>query len=107
MLTIAQALNMAGKVGVVTAPPVRGASHALFLSVPSHHCREARRIGLNLQGSCITPPTPPFARGGKEIAREVVSVRTIKPRVSKPSLQFGKHPLARAVVPKRKKPRFS
>src|SRR5208282_5421917 len=50
--------------GVVTAPPVTGASHALFLSVLSHHSREARRIGLDLQGSRITPPTPP-SQGGE------------------------------------------
>jgi hypothetical protein len=50
--------------GVDPARPVTGASHALFLSVLSHHSREARRIGLELQGSRITPPTPP-SQGGE------------------------------------------
>src|SRR5208337_3023096 len=50
-----------GAGGVVPARPVTGASLALFLSVLSHHSREARRIGLDLQGSRITPPTPPSA----------------------------------------------
>src|SRR5271157_183578 len=55
--------------GVVPARPVTGASHALFLSVRSHLSRGARRIVFDFQGSRITPPTPPFARGGKGIAR--------------------------------------
>src|SRR5271157_2992838 len=50
--------------GVVTARPVTHASHDLFFSVLSHHSREARRIGLDLQGSRITPPTPP-SQGGE------------------------------------------
>src|SRR5208282_301900 len=55
-----------GAGGVVPARPVTGASHALFLSVLSHHSREARRIGLDLQGSPITPPTPPSQGGERE-----------------------------------------
>ena len=39
------------------------------------------------------PVSHPFAWGGEEIAREVVSVRVTKTRVSKPLLQLGKHPL--------------
>src|SRR5208337_53511 len=39
------------------------------------------------------PPYPPFARGGKGIACDVVSARAPKTRGSKPSLQLGEHPL--------------
>src|SRR5271157_1782026 len=55
-----------GAGGVVPARPVTGASHALFLSVRSHHSREPRRIGLDLQGSRITPPTPPSQGGERD-----------------------------------------
>src|SRR5271157_3430931 len=50
--------------GVIPAQPVTGASHALFLSVLSRYSRKARGIGLDLQASCITPPTPP-SQGGE------------------------------------------
>jgi len=41
-----------------------------------------------------TPPDPPFARGGKgSVARAVIRSRATKTRVSKPSLQYGKHHL--------------
>src|SRR5271157_5536474 len=80
--------------GVVPARPVTRSSHALSLSVVSHPSREARRIVFDSQGSRITPPAPPFARGGKgSLARNLIPSRAIKTRVSKPSLQLGQHRL--------------
>src|SRR5271165_3861083 len=61
--TLFPPLAKGGSGGVVTARPVTGASHALLLSVLSHHSREARRIVSAFQGSRITPPTPP-SQGG-------------------------------------------
>ncbi len=79
---------------MVPARPVKGASQALFLSVLSHHSREARRIGLELQGSRITPPDPPFARGGKgSLAHDVIPSRATKTRVSKSSPQLSQDQL--------------
>src|SRR5271166_2258158 len=40
-----------------------GSTHVLSLTVLSRPSREARRIGLDFQGSRITPPTPP-SQGG-------------------------------------------
>ena len=48
---------------MATARPVTRSSHALSLSVLSHPSREARRTVFDFQGSRITPPAPPFARG--------------------------------------------
>ena len=80
--------------GVVPTRPVTRSSHALSLSVLSHPSREARRIVFDFQGSRITPPNPPFARGGKgSLARNLIPSRAIKTRVSKPSLQLGQHQL--------------
>src|SRR5271157_6183113 len=63
----------------------QGLSHALSLSVLSHPSREARRIVLDFQGYRITPPDPPFARGGKgSLARDVIPSRATKTRVSIP-----------------------
>src|SRR5271157_5428716 len=87
-------LAKGGLGGVVPARPVTRSSHALSLSVLSHPSREARRIVFDVQGSRITPPDPPFARGGKGwVARAVVESRATKTRVSIPSLQYGQHQL--------------
>src|SRR5271157_4175255 len=65
--------------GVGPARPVTGSSHALSLSVLSHPSREARWIVFDFQGSRITPPDPPFARGGKgSLARDVIPLRGTK-----------------------------
>src|SRR5271157_1533396 len=79
--------------GVIPAQPVTGASHALFLSVLSRYSRKARGIGLDLQASCITTPYPPFARGGKRIARDVVSARAQQKHASRnrPSSSVNTH----------------
>ena len=76
--------------GVVPAWPVTRSSHALSLSVLSHPSREARRTVFDFQGFRLTPPGPPFARGGKgSVARVVVRSRATKTRVSKSSLQLS------------------
>src|SRR5271157_4071341 len=87
-------LAKGGLGGVVPARPVTRSSDALSLSVLSHPSRKARRIVLDFQGSRLTPPCPPFARGGKgSLARDVIPSRATKTRVSKPSLQLGQHQL--------------
>jgi len=49
-----------GGLGVIPARPLTEASRALFFSVSSHPPREAIGIGLDFQGSRITPLTPPL-----------------------------------------------
>src|SRR5208283_5018730 len=58
-------LAKGGQGGVVPARPVTRSSHAFSLSVLSHSSLKARRIVFDFRGSRITPPDPPFARGGK------------------------------------------
>src|SRR5271157_3507342 len=68
-----------GAGGVVLARSVTGASHGLFLSVLSQISRgdmnRSRPTRLTHH-----PPYPPFARGGKGIAGDVVSARATKTR---------------------------
>src|SRR5271157_1602803 len=59
-------LAKGGLGGVVPARPVTRSSHALSLSVLSHPSREAGRIVFALQGSRITPPTPPSQGGERD-----------------------------------------
>src|SRR5208337_3810811 len=88
--TIFPPLAKGGLGGVVPARPVTRSSHALSLSVLSHPSREARRIGLDLQGSRITPPTPP-SQGGERGSHAPSFQRATKPHVSKSSLQHCQH----------------
>ena len=82
---------------VVFSPPCEGGAGGVVAArsiTTSAHACEAGRVVFDFQGSRPTPPGPPFAREGKgSVTRVFRRSRATKIRVSKPSLQYGRHQL--------------
>ena len=76
-----------------------GSTHVLSLTVLSRPSREARRIGLDLQGSRITPPTPPSQVLVLRLLCRPEGAKTGKPRAT----PWGSDPNENAPSPERAK----
>ena len=81
------------------APPSQGGERDRSLATPFHRAQQ-KHASQNRPSSSVNTnfssphPCPPFARGGKgSFARDVISSRTTKTRVSKSSLQLSQHQL--------------